>query len=194
MVGRKAHPFHVRFYKNLYQKLNMEDLFENGLVAKGEKIMRPAWIEIDLNALKKNIRNLKACVSKNADFMGVIKADGYGHGAIKMAEVLKQEGVNRFAVVMMEEGIALRRAGYTEPILILGHTQEEDFEKTLENKLTPIVYKYSQAAELNKVAEKMKMKAIVHLFPLINTSPLLASCLNTPSTYPIGTTPKTDGL
>jgi len=130
---------------------------------KGEKIMRPAWIEIDLNALRKNIRNLKACVSKNADFMGVIKADGYGHGAIKVAEILKQEGINRFAVVMMEEGIALRRAGYAEPILILGHTQEEDFEKTLEYELTPIVYKYSQAVQLNKIAEEMKTKAVVHI-------------------------------
>ena len=125
--------------------------------------MRPAWIEIDLNALRKNIRNLKACVSKNADFMGVIKADGYGHGAIKVAEILKQEGINRFAVVMMEEGIALRRAGYAEPILILGHTQEEDFEKTLEYELTPIVYKYSQAVQLNKIAEEMKTKAVVHI-------------------------------
>ena len=63
--------------------------------------MRPAWVEIDLNAFRKNIRNLKACTAENAEFMGVIKADGYGHGAVRLAEVLRQENVKRFAIVIL---------------------------------------------------------------------------------------------
>jgi len=125
--------------------------------------VRPAWIEIDISALRKNIRNLKKCVSGNADFMGVIKADGYGHGAIKVAEVLRQEGVKRFAVVMLEEGIELRENGFNEPILILGHTLEEDYENIIRYGLTPIIYKYSQALQLNKVAKQMDTKVLIHV-------------------------------
>lgn len=125
--------------------------------------MRPAWVEIDLSALRKNIRNLKKCTATNADFMGVIKADGYGHGAIKVAEVLQQENVRCFAVVIVEEGIELRKAGFTEPILILGHVQEEDYKKVIEYELTSNIYKHSQGVVLNKIAKEMNKKAVVHV-------------------------------
>ncbi|MDR7869704.1 MAG: alanine racemase [Tissierellaceae bacterium] len=125
--------------------------------------MRPAWIEINLESLRKNIRNLKTCTAEGADFMGVIKADAYGHGATKVAEILIEEGVTRFAVVTMEEGIQLRKKGFTNPILILGHTIEEDFEKVLEYDLIPVVYKYSQALELNNIAKEMKKMAKIHI-------------------------------
>ncbi len=55
--------------------------------------MRPAWVEVNVEALKNNIRNLKSCLTEGVDFMGVIKADAYGHGAIKVAEVLIEEGI-----------------------------------------------------------------------------------------------------
>lgn len=125
--------------------------------------MRPAWIEVDLNALKKNIRNLKKCTAQGAGFMGVIKADAYGHGAAKVAEALIEEGVTRFAVVTMEEGIQLREKGFKNPILILGHTMDEDFGKVLENDLIPVIYRYSQALELSKIAKRMNRDAKIHI-------------------------------
>lgn len=125
--------------------------------------MRPAWVEVNLSAVKENIRNLKKCTAQNADFMGVIKANAYGHGAAKVAEVLISEGVTRFAVVTMEEGIHLREEGFTNPILILGHTIDEDFEELLSFDLIPVVYKYSQAEKLNSIAQNMSKKAKIHI-------------------------------
>lgn len=125
--------------------------------------MRPAWVEIDLNALRKNIKTLKSCTAKNVRFMGVIKADGYGHGAVKVGEVLRQENVTRFAIAILEEGIELRENGFTEPILILGHTMEEDYPKVIEYALTPIIYKYSQAIKLDRVAQNMSKKVTIHV-------------------------------
>lgn len=125
--------------------------------------MRPAWIEVDLNSLRKNIRNLKKCTAEGADFMGVIKADAYGHGASKVAETLISEGVNRFAVVTLEEGIKLREESFTNPILILGHTIDEDFDKLIEYDLIPVVYKLSQAVNLNNLAKKANKEAKIHI-------------------------------
>lgn len=121
------------------------------------------WVEINVDALRQNIRNLKKCTAENADFMGVIKADAYGHGAKKVAEVLVSEGVNRFAVVTMEEGIYLRDKGFNNPILILGHTIDEDYQEVLKHDLIPVIYKYSQAKELNSIAKKMNKKAKIHI-------------------------------
>lgn len=125
--------------------------------------MRPAWIEVDITALKKNIRNLKKCTAEDVEFMGVIKADAYGHGALKVAQVLREENVKRFAVVIIEEGIQLREAGFTEPILILGHTLAEDYRKLIEYDLIPIIYQYSQALKLSEAARQYNKKVKVHL-------------------------------
>lgn len=125
--------------------------------------MRPAWVEIDLGALRKNIRNLKRCTADNASMIGVIKADGYGHGAIEVANTLKNEGVNYFAVVIIEEGIQLREAGFTDPILILGHTMEEDYPELVKYQLTPAIYKYSQALRLSEAAQNLNKNINIHL-------------------------------
>ena len=130
---------------------------------RGRDNMRPTWVEIDRYAIRKNIRNLKACTEKEVDFMGVIKADAYGHGAVEIAKILQEENVKRFGVVMVEEGIQLREAGFKESILILGPIPEEDYSKLLEYELIPAIYKLSQAIELNRVAEKARKKASIHL-------------------------------
>lgn len=125
--------------------------------------MRPAWIEINLDSLRKNVKNLKKCTATDADFMGVIKADAYGHGASKVAEILITEGINRFAVVTLEEGVELRKEGFTNPILILGHTLDEDFDKVLEYDLIPAIYKLSQAKNLNNISREIDKEAKIHI-------------------------------
>lgn len=125
--------------------------------------MRPAWVEIDIKALRNNIKSLKNCLDDDVDFMGVIKADAYGHGAIKVAEVLMEEDINRFAVVMVEEGIQLRENNINNPILILGYIPEEDYPKLLEYNLIPAIYKYSQAEKLNRIARDMKENINIHI-------------------------------
>ena len=84
--------------------------------------LKRTWAEIDLEALRHNYHTIANAVSGNARLMAVIKADGYGHGAVAVARLLSREGVSWFAVSNLEEATQLRQAGITEPILILSHT------------------------------------------------------------------------
>jgi alanine racemase len=72
--------------------------------------MRASWIEIDLEQIRKNVRFLKSRTAPGAKFMGVVKGDGYGCGAIPVANILAQEGADCFAVALVQEGVELRNA------------------------------------------------------------------------------------
>jgi alanine racemase len=125
--------------------------------------LRPAWIQINLDNLKKNIKNIKEIIDDGTEIMGVIKADGYGHGAVKIAEVLRQENIKWFAVSMVEEALKLRENGFEENILILGYTSEDDFCKLIKYNLTPTIYEFSQAKYLNELAFKHGCVKSIHI-------------------------------
>ena len=84
-----------------------------------------AWREIDLSALIHNAQVLQSALTPGCSIMAVVKADGYGHGALACAQALSRSGVTAFAVACLAEGIALRRGGITGTILILGYTPPE---------------------------------------------------------------------
>src|SRR5690606_27075629 len=79
----------------------------------------PLRAEVDLDALRHNVRVLQTRAGE-AEVMGVVKADAYGHGAVPVARVLLAEGVRRFAVANVPEGVELREAGIAVPVLVLG--------------------------------------------------------------------------
>ena len=79
-----------------------------------------AWIEIDLSALAHNVRQLKSLLSPGCDLMAVVKADAYGHGAITVAQTVLNAGATWLGVATIPEGIELREAGISAPILVLG--------------------------------------------------------------------------
>lgn len=81
-----------------------------------------AWIEIDLNNLEHNVRQLKSIMPSCCELMAVVKAEAYGHGAFQIATYLQKIGVKAFAVATIDEGIHLRHYGITGDILILGYT------------------------------------------------------------------------
>ena len=89
---------------------------------KRADIGRPTRIEVNLGALKHNAQMLEAQLPQGCRLMAVVKAQAYGHGAVRVARALRQIGVRHFAVATMEEGIELRRAKITGEILILGYT------------------------------------------------------------------------
>ena len=80
---------------------------------------RPTWAEIDLDALAANSQIVKGRVGRDVSVMAVVKANAYGHGAIECARRLEKEGADWFGVALPEEGIALRSAGISKPILCL---------------------------------------------------------------------------
>lgn len=125
--------------------------------------MRAAWIEVNINAIRQNYRFLKSCVPPDVKIMAVIKADGYGHGMQKVSEILQEEGADAFAVAIVQEGIYLREIGCRLPILILGHTFDEDFKDVIRYHLTPTMDTLEQAALLNSIAEKDQKRIPIHI-------------------------------
>ena len=85
-----------------------------------KEALRPVWAEINLSNFDYNVKNIKAKMGEGREFIGVIKADGYGHGAVKLAEVLRENDVKTFAIATLHEAIELREAGAKERIICLG--------------------------------------------------------------------------
>jgi alanine racemase len=125
--------------------------------------MRAAWAEIHLEAIRKNVQYLRSRIKPSTRMMGVIKADAYGHGVIQTARILEQEGVEQFAVALVQEGVELRQAGFFQPILLLGHTFEEDYPTVLEYGLMPSIFTMHQAESLNAYAAKAGKTAFIHI-------------------------------
>lgn len=119
-----------------------------------KEAFRPAWAEINLSHAEFNIRNILKKVRPHTDVMAIIKADGYGHGAIKMAELLQANGIKAFGVATLQEAIALREAGVSQEIVILGLTPEMYAEVLVAYNLTPVTCSYTNAAAISQEAEK----------------------------------------
>jgi alanine racemase len=101
---------------------------------------RPAWAWIDLDALRHNARRAIDCADGRA-VIGVVKADGYGHGAAEIARGLLAAGITRLAVVSVGEGADLRRAGIVAPILLMGGLDDrESAERAQKWGLTPVLH------------------------------------------------------
>lgn len=83
---------------------------------------RPVWAEIDLSAIKHNVREIKKGLKPGVKFCAVVKADAYGHGAIAVARTVLSAGADRLAVAILGEAIELREAGFLVPIQVLGYT------------------------------------------------------------------------
>ncbi|MGV8146106.1 MAG: alanine racemase [Alkaliphilus sp.] len=126
-------------------------------------LLRPAWAEINLDDLKHNIREVKRVVKESTIVCAVIKADGYGHGAVEIAQTLLDNGADRFAVATLSEAIQLRKAGFDVPILILGYTPEEQAEKILGYSLIQTVYSLEQARYFSEVACTMNKTMQIHV-------------------------------
>jgi alanine racemase len=100
---------------------------------------RPVWTEIDLAAIRANVRALRE-VASPAAVCAVVKADGYGHGAVPVARAVLDAGAACLAVALVEEGIELRDAGIDAPILVLSEPVPEAAPSVVAYRLTPVVY------------------------------------------------------
>ncbi|OPL07381.1 MAG: hypothetical protein AVO33_05600 [delta proteobacterium ML8_F1] len=121
---------------------------------------RPVWLEINLDHLAHNIQEVRRLVEGKALITAVIKADGYGHGAVAIGQTLLDNGADRFAVATLSEAVELRMAFESVEILVLGYTPEEDFPLAEEQGIILTLYDYDQAAFLvgNHPAVKVHLK------------------------------------
>ena len=124
---------------------------------------RPTEAHIDLDALAYNFRSSKEFIGPDLSYMAVVKADGYGHGAVECALRLEHEGIDWFGVAIPEEGVVLRRAGVTRPILCLGSIWHGEEDLIVDNGLTTVVFDKETALELNRYASKRGIVISVHV-------------------------------
>ncbi len=119
---------------------------------------------IDLDAVTYNFDQMKKNIKADTRFVGVIKADAYGHGAVPIGRLLeKREDVWGFAVATTEEALELRNNGIKKPIIMLGYTFSEDYDKVAEFDLRPAVFTLEMAKGLAEAAHKAQKKVSIHL-------------------------------
>ena len=117
--------------------------------------LRAAWAEINISNLDYNIKQIKEKVGPKRKITGIIKADGYGHGAAKVATVLRANGIESFGVATLTEAVRLREAGFTlEEIVVLGLTPDPYVDTIIQHKLTPVVCDFKNAQAISLAAEK----------------------------------------
>jgi alanine racemase len=124
---------------------------------------RPTWAEIDLAALAANLRTVRRVVGPEIKVMAVVKADAYGHGAVGCARRLAAEGVDWFGVALPEEGVELRAAGITQPILCLEGFWAGQAELCLHHQLTPALFRRDMVAEFDRAAQIAGIVADIHV-------------------------------
>ena len=98
------------------------------------------WAEIDLAAYRHNIAELRRATRPDAKFMAVVKANGYGHGAVEVSQAALESGADWLGVARLHEAVELREAGIEAPILIFGLTPAEETDTLLDLDLTQAVF------------------------------------------------------
>lgn len=119
------------------------------------------WAEIDLDAIKHNLRQVKSVT--NTRILAIIKADAYGHGIKQVAKVLAEEGVYAFGVSNADEAIELRNMGFMQPILIIGVIFPEDYHRIIEHDIMFSVDSIESAYLISQEAEKLSKPAQIHI-------------------------------
>jgi alanine racemase len=124
---------------------------------------RAAWAEVDLGAYARNIEEIKKCIQPGARLCMVVKADAYGHGAVPCARVAVEHGASYLAVATIGEGIELRQAGFTQPILLLGLILPEEAATVVAYGITQTVATRELGKALSEAAAAQGKTAKVHL-------------------------------
>jgi len=119
--------------------------------------------EVNLINIENNIREIKEIVSPSTKIMAVVKADGYGHGAVEVSKAALRAGVEYLSVATLKEAMELREAGIGSPVLILSESIQDGTGKVIDLDISQTVYTYKLAESLSKEAKKKNKKARIHV-------------------------------
>ena len=125
--------------------------------------LRPAWTEIDLGKLRRNLQLIRGDLPKRVRLMAVVKDEAYGHGALDVARVAIEEGAWGFGLSTLEEAMHLREGGITAPLLLLGERQEAELEWCVAHDLTVCVNEPHAVRKLAKIAAEFGKRVPVHV-------------------------------
>ena len=124
---------------------------------------RDAWVEVDPGAIAENCRTLKRLTPEGIRFMAVVKADGYGHGAVEVARAALAAGADRLGVASVDEAVALRDAGIGAPVQLLSEAPEEAAATIIEYRIVPTIATREGAVALSRAAMIAGVEALYHL-------------------------------
>lgn len=125
---------------------------------------RPAWVEVDLGALKHNLLAIRKQIGPHVKIMGIVKADAYGHGDYEVSKALLNYGVEMLGIAILEEGIQLRDRGINAPLLLLGGIFEDQIDAVIQYDLIPTVYDLKLAETLSKRAIYLNKAVKIHVY------------------------------
>lgn len=126
-------------------------------------IQRGAWAEINLDAIAHNVQTAKANLKPSTKLCAVVKADAYGHGAVRVAQEAARNGADFFAVALLQEAVKLRDAGIDQPILVLGSLLPEVADICVRYDISHAVFDEERLYALNTAAVKLHTKAKIHI-------------------------------
>jgi len=124
---------------------------------------RPTRAEVSTGAIARNTARLRSAAGDGAELCAVVKADGYGHGAVRAARAALDGGATWLAVALVEEAEVLRDAGIDTPVLLLSEPPETSVDAVLDLALTPTVYRPAFIAALDAAARARGVRAAVHV-------------------------------
>jgi len=124
-------------------------------------IFRPVWAEVDLGALRRNLKRIRQYAG--SEIMPIVKADAYGHGAVEVVRTLKEEGVTRFGVAILEEALELRREFPDIALMIIGPTLSKYSETLVKEEIIPEIFQIEQAEALSTAALKLNKTGRLHI-------------------------------
>ena len=126
-------------------------------------LQKRTWAEVSLENIEHNYRAIRARLPEGCRFLGIVKADAYGHGAVEVAKRLEKCGADYLAIACLDEALELRRSGVKMPILILGHTPPEYIKELLDNDLTQTVSCEAKGVEYSEAALKLGGTLKIHI-------------------------------
>jgi alanine racemase len=124
---------------------------------------RPTWLEIDVDAIAQNVRTIKALIGPDVRLLAVLKADAYGHGAVKVARTALNNGASYCGVASVNEAVQLRQAGISAPLLVLGYTPAWQAREALLNDITITLYDRDVARAFSRAAIELHAEARAHI-------------------------------
>lgn len=146
----------ILFPKN---ELTVKRKFAGGIV-----VLRPTWAEVNLKVIKDNLAAIKTLLGPEVQIMAVVKGNAYGHGAIKVAQVVAGAGADRLAVATLDEAVELRQAGVRLPILVLGTgVSGAEVDAAIHYDIAQALCTVELAVALSKSAQRLHKPVKVHL-------------------------------
>ena len=124
---------------------------------------RRAWAEINLGNLAHNFSVIRGLIPSGTALMGIVKADAYGHGAVEVSMAMLEYGADALGVATCEEGIQLREAGITAPVLVMSFTPAPLLTEIVKHNLTQTVFSIEGARALSQVAARLGKRATIHI-------------------------------